>query len=76
VNMLPKVEGALLLALLVARPISGDCLGKMQKQIADLDACVVVIGQHQLGKALGPNFDGIATLLMSCASGDTPRRAL
>lgn len=60
VNMLPNVEGLLFLELLVARPISNDCLVKMQMQLADFDACFVVIEQKQLEAALGPIFGGVA----------------
>ena len=59
-NMLPNVEGLLFLELLVARPISDDCLVKMQKQLADSNACLVVIEQKQLEAALGPIFGGVA----------------
>ena len=57
---LPSLKPPLFLELLVARPIEADCLGKMQEQLADYNACVLVIGSDQLETALGPIFGGIA----------------
>ena len=59
-GVLPDIKGLLLVELLVARPISDDCLGKMVKHLVHFNACVGVVGKEQLETALGPIFGGIA----------------
>jgi hypothetical protein len=54
--VLPSGTGLLFLELLVARPISGDCVDKMQKQIADLPMDRMSSGRRL---ALAPFFGGI-----------------
>jgi hypothetical protein len=46
--------------LLVARPVSANCLKRMREQLSGTSSCIVFISKAELKTALGPIFGGIA----------------
>jgi hypothetical protein len=46
--------------LLVARPVSANCLKRMRQQLSGTNSCIVFISKAELKTALGPIFGGIA----------------